>query len=218
MFSDDLVWAATSSRSDGDVRFTRAGSGDVEVLDPPQVLEPGELWADYAPPLVFTRGRLIAGRPVRDADARSPKQAVLWYWPLNKNGISGPARLIGRYDQRYWSVFDPVASGDGRWLSWYGGRDDLFVKDLSTDRAPVIFPSSDELRAIRSFSADQTQLLAATKAGLVVISLPSEEQTEAGVPQVEQTLMTSSWELGNALGMAARSPDRRCRGDQDRPD
>ena len=42
VFSDDLVWAATS-RSNGNARFTRAGSGAVEVLDPPQVLETGEV-------------------------------------------------------------------------------------------------------------------------------------------------------------------------------
>lgn len=124
--------------------------------------------------------------------------------------------MIGRYDQRYWRVFEPVASDRGRWLSWYGGRDDLYVKDLSTDRAPVIFPSSDDLRSLRAFSVDQTRLLAAIEAGLVMISLPSEDQSGAGgLPQVEQVLTTSSWELHYALGMAARSPEHRCRGEKD---
>ena len=66
--------------------------------------------------LVFTRDRLIAGRPVRDADARSPRQVVLGLLAAEQDG------MIGRYDQRYWRVFDQVASGDGRWLSWMRAR------------------------------------------------------------------------------------------------
>ena len=214
VFSSDLVWAASGARNGG-IRFTRAGSGKVDVLEPPAVLQPGETWSDDVPALLFTRGRLIAGRPLNAAGADRPEEAVLWYWPLDKDGISGGPQPIDRFRLYSWSRLDPVASGGGRWLTWYGGDEDLFIRDLTSDAPTTVIDSSIELRSLRAFSIDERQLAAGTRDGLVVLSLPSEDRhAPAQKPEVIDTPETSSWMLGLSLAMTARSPDRRCR-DQD---
>jgi hypothetical protein len=177
VFSSDLVWAASGSDS-GEVRFTRSGSGDVTMLAPPPLHEPGETWVAEAPALLFTRGRLVAGRRIQRAGERSPGPAVLWYWPLSKDGVTDPARQIARFDVRSWTHLDPVASPGGRWLSWFGARDGRFLTDLEADREPIMMEGDDNLRAVYAFSADETECLVRTDGGFAVIAL--EAVGEAG--------------------------------------
>jgi hypothetical protein len=142
VFSTDLVWVATSSRS-GEVRFSRTGSGQLNLLEPPPaVLGSKEQWSDRDDTkLLFAGRRLFAARLIKREDERSAKRAAIWFWPLAEDGITGDPKVVDKIDRNYWDRVLLVASPDGRWLSWTDGRNRVFLRVIGTDAQTFSRPS-----------------------------------------------------------------------------
>ena len=212
VFSEDLTWAAAATDS-GEVLFTRAGSGEVVKLQPPSLLKASEAWSDEAPVLLFTPDRLIAGLGIVSEGKRQPRNAAYWYWALSKQGITGEAAVIARFPIRLWNRLEPIASPGGRWISWYGEGDTLFLKDLDSGADALQIKSDYDQRAMRAFSSDETQMLAFTQSGLVVLALEGSESVDAEtMPAEVHRLAESRWNLRSTMAHHAYSiSERGCR-------